>query len=592
MDRINSSNLKKYNRSQVKHQSIETSSQSPNQPNRKRRKKRKFTKRKAIVLLALITILILILTGVFFLINKFIPVKDVDSSNIEINLSTTKPTGKAITALITTKTHYDIYYFVDYIAAQEEYYASYESNEESQTTEDTNINKESKKIDVKDIQDAEYKKLENSRFEITDNGVVYLKYGRFGKLSSVPYVFEITNIDRTGPEIGEITTTSTYTSITVTVNATDNSGGDLQYAFRLANSSNYVSTGTKNSYTFTDLTTDESYTIFVKATDSYGNESEAVTEAKASIEQEVLAEKKLYHFRVNYGANVVTVYEKDENGEYTKPIKAFICSTGKSTPKSGTYKISDRYRWRNLIGGVNGQYAVRIVGNILFHSVPYYQMYPNTLEYEEYDKLGTSASLGCVRLCVKDAKWIYDNAQTGSTVEFYSDVDDPGPLGKPTAQKISSNVANRNWDPTDPDIHNPWLGGDGAVTKITVINDDNDSSSTIIRNNNSKNTTSSTTIKNTTSNTSVNTVTDNVENTAITADNTVSNTVVEPEPITNTTIDPEPEPVTNTTVDPEPEPITNTTVDPEPEPVTNTTIEPDPEPEPTTNTVSTETELP
>ncbi|MBR2289284.1 MAG: L,D-transpeptidase [Clostridia bacterium] len=485
-------------------------------------KKRKFTKRKAIVIIVLIAILLGIATGIFFLINRFIPVKDITKDDITINLSTIKPTGKSITAEVSTKTNYDIYYFIDYAFAEEKYYENEEFSEEveeisddSELTNNASTSKETTskpEINIKQVSDNEYKKVEKAKFEIENNGVVYLKYGRLGKLSSTPYVFEITNIDKTGPEIGEIETTSTYTSITVKVNAIDNNNGDLQYSFKLAETGNYISTGTKNTYTFTELTTDESYIIYVKVTDSFGNEAEAVTEATASVDQEVV-EKKVYHIKVNTAANTVTVYDKDANGKYTQAIKAFVCSTGKSTPKSGTYKISDRYRWRSLFGGVYGQYAVRIYGNILFHSVPYEQMYANTLEYEEYDKLGTSASMGCVRLCVRDAKWIYDNAKTGTTVEFYQDASNPGPLGKPTSQKISSNKANRNWDPTDPDKHNPWLGGDGAVTKVTIINED----------------TSSTKIKNTTTNTNT-TISNNTTNTTNTtntiSNNTANNTII------------------------------------------------------------------
>ena len=473
-------------------------------------KKRKWTKRKTLVLIMLIAILAGILTGTFFIVNRFIPVKNITKDDININLSTMKPTGNNITAEVSTKTNYDIYYFIDYAFAEEKYYENEEFSEEvEELSNDEAVappgEEQEEQINVKQISDAEYHKVENSKFEIENNGVVYLKYGRLGKLSSIPYVFEITNIDKTGPEIGEIETSSTYTSITVTVNAIDENPSELQYSFRLADSNSYILTGEKNTYTFTELTTDETYTIFVRVSDQFGNESEAVTEATASIadtNQEVI-EKKIYHFKVNVAANTVTVYDKGSDGKYSEPIKAFICSTGKSTPKSGTYKISDRYRWRSLFGGVYGQYAVRIYGNILFHSVPYEQMYANTLEYEEYDKLGTSASLGCVRLCVKDAKWIYDNAKSGSTVEFYSDSSDPGPLGKPTAQKISSNKANRNWDPTDPDKHNPWLGGDGAVTKVTIVSDDN---YRVTTNTSSTNTVTNTNIGNTTNSLPNNTI--------------------------------------------------------------------------------------
>lgn len=166
--------------------------------------------------------------------------------------------------------------------------------------------------------------------------------------------------------------------------------------------------------------------------------------------------KNPYYIKINYTQNVVTIYGKDDKGDYTKPIKAMVCSTGSATPTSGTYKMSYKYRWLALYGGVYGQYCTRIVGHILFHSVPYLENgNQGSLEYWEYDKLGTSASAGCIRLTVQDAKWIYDNCKSGTEVEFYSD-SNPGPLGKPTAQKISEDEAVRGWDPTDPDAKNPW----------------------------------------------------------------------------------------------------------------------------------------
>lgn len=166
--------------------------------------------------------------------------------------------------------------------------------------------------------------------------------------------------------------------------------------------------------------------------------------------------KNPYYIKINYTQNVVTIYGKDDKGNYTKPIKAMVCSTGSATPTSGTYKMSYKYRWLALYGGVYGQYCTRIVGHILFHSVPYLESgNKGSLEYWEYDKLGTSASAGCIRLTVQDAKWIYDNCKSGTEVEFYSD-SNPGPLGKPTAQKISGDETVRGWDPTDPDAKNPW----------------------------------------------------------------------------------------------------------------------------------------
>lgn len=51
-----------------------------------------------------------------------------------------------------------------------------------------------------------------------------------------------------------------------------------------------------------------------------------------------------YAIKVNRAQNTVTIYEKDENGEYTVPVKAMICSTARAghvTPL-GNYKLTAR----------------------------------------------------------------------------------------------------------------------------------------------------------------------------------------------------------------------------------------------------------
>ena len=163
-----------------------------------------------------------------------------------------------------------------------------------------------------------------------------------------------------------------------------------------------------------------------------------------------------YYIKINRKQNCITVYTSDENGEYTVPYKAMICSTGlyNATPR-GTFHLSTKYLWRELYGKVYGQYATRITGGVLFHSVPYYKKSKSALCTEKYNKLGQQASMGCVRLTVEDAKWIADNCPSGTTVEIY-DNDDPGPLGKPEVAHIDTDSPNKGWDPTDPDVENPW----------------------------------------------------------------------------------------------------------------------------------------
>lgn len=157
-----------------------------------------------------------------------------------------------------------------------------------------------------------------------------------------------------------------------------------------------------------------------------------------------------YLIKVNKQENCITIYEKDEDGKYTVPLKAMVCSTGYATPL-GTFNTKIKYRWKVLLENVWGQYSTRITGSILFHSVWYYKQDPSTLSAAQYNKLGTTCSHGCIRLTVEDAKWIYDNCPIGTTVVIYNDKE-PGPLGKPTAVKLK---AGTGWDPTDPDVNNP-----------------------------------------------------------------------------------------------------------------------------------------
>ncbi|MDE6916215.1 MAG: L,D-transpeptidase, partial [Lachnospiraceae bacterium] len=131
---------------------------------------------------------------------------------------------------------------------------------------------------------------------------------------------------------------------------------------------------------------------------------------------------------VNRAANCVTVYEKDAAGEFTVPVKAFVCSCGREGHETplGTFKTSNYYQWRLMVDGSYGQYAVRFNRGIMFHSVPYYTKNAGNMEWEQFNLLGEAASLGCVRLTCADAKWIYDNCAAGTEVIVYDDAEDPG----------------------------------------------------------------------------------------------------------------------------------------------------------------------
>ena len=196
------------------------------------------------------------------------------------------------------------------------------------------------------------------------------------------------------------------------------------------------------------------------------------TDKKPNQNAATVVKKIPYYIKVNRQANCVTVYGLDEVGNYTVPVKAMTCSVGlnNSTPL-GISKISDKYVWRLLFGNTYGHYSVRFNGHILFHSVPYMKTSNDTLKEGQFNLLGQPASMGCIRLCVADAKWIYDNCAKGTVVEVY-DSANPGPLGKPSMPKVDFFSPFYGWDPTDPNARNPWLYGTMSLCGVKDISVD------------------------------------------------------------------------------------------------------------------------
>ena len=137
------------------------------------------------------------------------------------------------------------------------------------------------------------------------------------------------------------------------------------------------------------------------------------------------------------------------------PVKSFVCSTardGVSTP-SGTFTIMDKLYWHELMGPSWGQYCSHITSDILFHSVPNTRYRdPYSLEYWEYNKLGSQASAGCIRLSVKHAKWLFENVPVGTQVTIRDSITRPNSIPLETVPKITN---KQTWDPTDTFV-NPY----------------------------------------------------------------------------------------------------------------------------------------
>ncbi len=182
----------------------------------------------------------------------------------------------------------------------------------------------------------------------------------------------------------------------------------------------------------------------------YRNETKQAAPAKSSA--------KVSYVMINTATEQVIAFDEDEN-----PLRVCVCSTGRSGNTTvGTYKTTNYYDWHLMNGGVYSRYAVRFNNHELMHSVPYYRHSPDSLEYLQFNKLGSPASAGCCRMMLADAKWIYENTTPGTIVRVVKDPTLAYDLTLPIVRIDTENTKIRGWDPTDDDPNSPYNDGTGG----------------------------------------------------------------------------------------------------------------------------------
>ena len=172
---------------------------------------------------------------------------------------------------------------------------------------------------------------------------------------------------------------------------------------------------------------------------------------------------------VYLGSQSVVGYES-QDGEWVEQ-RVMICSTGRAkheTPK-GSYKITDRYTYHALGTGDTscyGFWACRFKNHYLFHSVPISidagrdkAKAHRMCDMHKFEKLGTVASDGCVRLTVADARWIYELSEDRKVSVRVVGEAGPTPEKPPEViwEEPYTDKNGYGWDPTDPDPDNPYL---------------------------------------------------------------------------------------------------------------------------------------
>lgn len=181
-------------------------------------------------------------------------------------------------------------------------------------------------------------------------------------------------------------------------------------------------------------------------------------------------ESTLY-IKVVINAQLIYVYRRDAKGNPTSCIRTIIMSSGvdrasNATPL-GKYMIFDnnangagKGRWIDFKTTFS-QYGTRLFyitslqnnkmtgyfTGYMMHSELYRKTDPTSLIVDEYNTIGYPRSHGCMRMQVKDALWIYQNAHTGSIVE----ITDGSPNTSLWKKLRPANlVSGTKYDPTDP----------------------------------------------------------------------------------------------------------------------------------------------
>lgn len=162
---------------------------------------------------------------------------------------------------------------------------------------------------------------------------------------------------------------------------------------------------------------------------------------------------KSYRIDIDLTNQIATVYGIYSDKSAKALMSEFVSTArkGKNTP-TGNFKIQGASGGRKAklrtakmsSGKAYAEYLCRFHGAKCMHGVPYKNR--NTKGYvskTEFNKLGSPASAGCVRMPIKLCRYIYNNCPVGTPVRVFKGTPGKYPAGKPKKYTATSNI-----DPT------------------------------------------------------------------------------------------------------------------------------------------------
>jgi lipoprotein-anchoring transpeptidase ErfK/SrfK len=121
-----------------------------------------------------------------------------------------------------------------------------------------------------------------------------------------------------------------------------------------------------------------------------------------------------FRIEIDLSRQRVTVFYKDDI------LREMICSGGapESPTPPGEFVTSQKIEYAFVERfDVGAYYWIRFFEDYLIHSVPFDEN--GEMIIEEFEKLGSPASHGCIRLKLEEAKWLYETLPLGVKVSIY-----------------------------------------------------------------------------------------------------------------------------------------------------------------------------
>lgn len=177
-----------------------------------------------------------------------------------------------------------------------------------------------------------------------------------------------------------------------------------------------------------------------------------------------------YYLVVDLNNQYVTAFDSKTN----EPARYMICSSGRisGTTPLGTFRLqSDAvYPWI-AFESCYVRYGKRITGHIWFHSILYASRSVSSLNWDSFNKLGSPASHGCIRLTPIDAQWISYNCKMGTSVRILRAAKTNETSAKATELKSALKAAgHKGIQPTLTPTPRPTLSLGSSGTLVKSLN--------------------------------------------------------------------------------------------------------------------------